>query len=221
MHINSLIEATKNDEIDLVFDMYAELYEKKFEKKAYIAEPGGTKEQAIKAIKLCLERNEDILDQIYYPNKDVFYSDEIKTLNRKILINIIENWNIKYRTNIQQENYLELLNKLEEEINSYEYKSDSRFLTYGRRDFLYQEFNDYLNETIQNNRTKYFNALINLDEYIRAESSFFNPSQIPTEQRNKFHKLLTKHDEYNKSGIICEEEKNILLQMINEFKTKL
>lgn len=221
IHINSLIEATKKDEIDLVFDMYAELYEKKFNKKAYIAEPSGTKEQAIKAIKLCLEKNEDLLDSIYYPNKDVYYSEEVKGLNRKILVNIIENWNIKYRTNIQNENYLELLNQLENEINNYEYKNDSRFMTYGRREFLYKEFIEYLNEAIENNRNKYFNALINLDEYIRAESSFFNPSQVPEEQRRNFHKLLSNHDEYNKSNIICHEEKEILLQMISEFKNKL
>ena len=80
---------------------------------------------------------------------------------------------------------------------------------------------DYLNESLQNTRTKYFNALINLDEYIRAESSFFNPSQVPEDKRKNFHKLLTSHDEYNKSNMICFEEKEILLQMINEFKKAL
>ena len=30
-----------------------------------------------------------------------------------------------------------------------------------------------------------------------------------------------EHNRYNKLGIICEEEKNILLDMINEFKDKI
>ena len=86
---------------------------------------------------------------------------------------------------------------------------------------LFKVDNLKINEAIENNRNKYFNALINLDEYIRAESSFFNPSQVPEEQRKNFHKLLSSHDEYNKSNIICHEEKEILLQMISEFKNKL
>ena len=39
-------------------------------KKAYVAEPSGTKEKTIEAIKTCLEKNEDLLDKILYPNFD-------------------------------------------------------------------------------------------------------------------------------------------------------
>ena len=61
---------------------------------------------------------------------------------------------------------MKLLNQLEEEINNYDYKNDNRFITYGRREFLLKEFMDYLNESLQNTRTKYFNALIDLDEFL-------------------------------------------------------
>ena len=44
-----------------------------FGKKAYIAEPNGTKEETIKAIKICLEKNEDILDQLLYSNNNSDY----------------------------------------------------------------------------------------------------------------------------------------------------
>ena len=94
-------------------------------------------------------------------------------------------------------------------------------MTYGRREFLLNEFMDYLNEHKTNNHSKYFNALINLEEYIKAETSFFNPSHISQEQRKDFHKLLTIHDEYNKLGIISLKEKEVIQIMINEFKTKL
>ena len=50
------------------FEKYSKLYEEKFGKRAYIAEPSGTIEQTIDAIKTCLEKNEDILDELLYSN---------------------------------------------------------------------------------------------------------------------------------------------------------
>lgn len=55
-------------DLDKEFDKYCELYKEKFGKNAYVAEPGGTKEETIDAIKECLEKNEDILDKLLYPN---------------------------------------------------------------------------------------------------------------------------------------------------------
>lgn len=55
-------------DLDKEFDKYCELYKEKFGKNAYVAEPGGTKEKTIDAIKECLEKNEDILDKLLYPN---------------------------------------------------------------------------------------------------------------------------------------------------------
>ena len=49
---------------------YAKLYEERFGKRAYIAEPSGTKEQTVEAIKVCLEKNEDLLDKLLYPNSE-------------------------------------------------------------------------------------------------------------------------------------------------------
>lgn len=63
--------------IDKEFNKYSKLYEKRFGKKAYIAEPSGTKEQTINAIKECLKRNEDILDDLLYPNLKKDMKDNI------------------------------------------------------------------------------------------------------------------------------------------------
>lgn len=232
--INDLSKENTTYEISKEYDRYAKMYEERFGKKAYIAEPSGTKEQAIKAIKKCLERNEDILDEIYYPNKHAYYSDKFtykegeieiispeEMLHRKVLANLIENWTLQNKINVSGENYLPLLNNLEEELNKAKYVKDNRFYTYGRRDFLRKEFSDILDEKIPYRPNRYFGALINLEEYIRAESSFFNPGQIPTELKKDFHNILRDHDRYNKIGIICEEEKNILLDMIQEFKRKI
>lgn len=64
------IEIKPLTEEDKEFEKYCKLYEEKFGKRAYIAEPSGTKEKTIEAIKTCLEKNEDLLDKILYPNFD-------------------------------------------------------------------------------------------------------------------------------------------------------
>lgn len=56
------------DDIDSEFKKYCDLYKEKFGKNAYIAVPSGSKKQTIEAIKECLKRNEDILDELLYPN---------------------------------------------------------------------------------------------------------------------------------------------------------
>lgn len=66
----------KNNELskeDKEFEKYLTLFKEKFGRDAYIAELSGTKEQTIKAIKICLEKNEDILDQLLYSNNNSDY----------------------------------------------------------------------------------------------------------------------------------------------------
>lgn len=60
------IPSSRDEELE----NYFKLYQEKFGKRAYIAEPGGTREQTIEAIKICLEKNEDLLDKLLYPNDD-------------------------------------------------------------------------------------------------------------------------------------------------------
>ena len=66
--INSVIDRDVIEEKDEEFEKYCALYKEKFGKDAYIAEPSGTKQQTIEAIKLCLKENQDMLDKIYYPD---------------------------------------------------------------------------------------------------------------------------------------------------------
>ena len=74
-------------EEDKEFEKYCKLYEERFGKKAYVAEPSGTKEKTIEAIKVCLEKNEDLLDKILYPNfnknmeSGILYSETKKDIN--------------------------------------------------------------------------------------------------------------------------------------------
>lgn len=59
------------------FEKYCNLYEERFGKKAYIAEPSGSKQQTIDAIKTCLEKNEDLLDKLLYSNFDKDMEDGV------------------------------------------------------------------------------------------------------------------------------------------------
>jgi len=84
--MNNMPEQPKT-QLDEEFDKYCKLYEERFNKRAYIPEPSGTKEFAIECIKKCLDENKDILDELYYPNfkKDmengVLYSETKQNLN--------------------------------------------------------------------------------------------------------------------------------------------
>lgn len=66
------IENTNLSEEDKEFEKYLKLFKERFGRNAYIAEPSGTKQQTIEAIKICLKENKDILDELLYPNTDKF-----------------------------------------------------------------------------------------------------------------------------------------------------
>lgn len=50
------------------FQEYCQLFQERFGRNAYIAEPSGTMKKTIDAIKICIEKDEDILDELLYPN---------------------------------------------------------------------------------------------------------------------------------------------------------
>lgn len=63
---------SKPTKIDKRYDKYSKKFKERFNREPYIAEPSGTKEQTIEAIKVCLKKNKDILDELLYPNSDKF-----------------------------------------------------------------------------------------------------------------------------------------------------
>ena len=66
------IENTNLSKEDKVFEKYLKLFKERFGRNAYIADPSGTKQQTIEAIKICLKKNKDILDELLYPNTDKY-----------------------------------------------------------------------------------------------------------------------------------------------------
>ena len=57
------------------FIEYSKKFKERFGREPYIAEPGGSIEKTIKAIKICLKKDKDILDKLLYPNK---YGKDVK-----------------------------------------------------------------------------------------------------------------------------------------------
>jgi len=67
--MNEFLDSTERYKLsneDIEFEKYCKLYEERFGKRAYIAEPSGTKQQTIDAIKKCLEENRDVLDELLF-----------------------------------------------------------------------------------------------------------------------------------------------------------
>jgi len=116
------------------------------------------------------------------------------------------------KNDITKEEYNDFFTYLENILNSYLYEVDPRFVIYGRRNFLHQEYNSFLNNN------NYLDALKNLEEYICDYTSFLTPADVPEYETRNFHDILKANDDYFKDGIICLQEKNIIIEMINEFR---
>lgn len=61
------------DDIDENYKYYSNLYFEIFRKKAFIANPGGSKEQTIDAIKKSLIEQKDLLGEILNPKEENIY----------------------------------------------------------------------------------------------------------------------------------------------------
>lgn len=86
-YMNKLIDEYEPRELteeEKEFEKYCKLYEEKFGKKAYIAEPSGSKQQTIDAIKTCLEKNEDLLDKLLYPYRNYDIDQMIQDIDKRL-----------------------------------------------------------------------------------------------------------------------------------------
>ena len=71
--INREQEQLTEEEIE--FFKYSKKFKERFGREPYIAELGGSIEQTINAIKICLKKDKDILDELLFPNK---YGENVK-----------------------------------------------------------------------------------------------------------------------------------------------
>ena len=137
-------------------------------------------------------------------------------LYRKELIEFEEQWISKHpNKNDNPQEYILFLDELKDIISKHDYETDERFVTYGRRDFLRNEFSDYLNEKTYSGRGKYNDAFVDLAEYYTG-NTWINMSSVPNGA--DFHKIDEEDSEYSKEGIICKQEVDIIKEMIEEFR---
>lgn len=66
------VVAKKQTRIERKYIKYSKKFKERFGRDVYIAEPGGTRKQTIEAIKICLKKNKDMLDEILCPDSDKF-----------------------------------------------------------------------------------------------------------------------------------------------------
>lgn len=124
---------------------------------------------------------------------------------------------------IPDKNYLDYFEEIKQKLSQYEFKEDTRFVTYGRLSFLKTELtdrlkDDKLKEPDPNWKDKWDNrmgAFWDLSDYIRGDR-YISIGQVPKEL--SFHEVLRKNDEYYKDGFICKQEKELILEMINEIE---
>lgn len=139
-------------------------------------------------------------------------------LKRKKLVGIMQTFYNEYQNETDQNRKKELMKNLmlnlEKELNTKKISSDDRFYTYCRREFLRKEFTDKLNkENIKMNNDYLLDAYYNLYDYI-SNDTWISLSSIPN--GISAQEVIKKDEEYKKSGVICLQEKEILLDMINE-----
>lgn len=118
-----------------------------------------------------------------------------------------------------------VLNRIKNILILSETKSDKNFITLGRREELFNEFNESINNiplTDDDIKTS-FNAI---KDYIHGQSWIEMDETIEVKDYKdkayrEYNKLLKKNEAYKESNNISTEEKNILLNMIDTFLTKI
>lgn len=109
----------------------------------------------------------------------------------------------------------EMLNTLKEAINNYKYKTDKDFFIDGRRKTLKEMI-----LTRETNERNIKESLFNFMEYVNCEYCSIDP-KIAMESKVHPVKFMNVWDKYKKKGIICLEEKNEILEMINHIENEI
>ena len=110
-----------------------------------------------------------------------------------------------------------LLEKLEIEISKHEYEIDKNFLMDGRRNYLRSNIEERLSRNDKFIKENILESLFNFWEFVNNEyyTITLEAVQRLNLTREEMENMCT---EYTKSGIICEQEKDVILEMIQTIK---
>lgn len=144
-------------------------------------------------------------------------------VDRKVKRNDIAKQIFECKENNSQNDYYveELLGIIEKIISVSNFESDEDFVFGGRKKFLYEEFNNYLDNTSSKSDESLFLAINNLEEFICNNNygSFIELANNSNMVDGKIiEKLRERNDKYSSKGYICLQEKEYIEQMINKLK---
>ena len=125
-------------------------------------------------------------------------------LYRRDLIKFINN-KFNYTRDDSSRLTKETLNDILKKINSHSYILDNRFYTYGKREMLEKEIKNYIENDLL------IDAFVDIYHYINADT-WINLSSIPENLNIK--EIIITNNEYKEDGIICEQEKNKIIEML-------
>lgn len=148
--------------------------------------------------------------------------DNNKVLKRKELIEIVDEF---YKSHprfspsnpiIEPKEILKTLNEIRNRINEVKfYYEDYNFFTCGRRDALKKEFYSFFKDQDMLDKGinfVYYFAFKNLTEYIECDVWV---------NKRYGQEVVEKSEQYKNKGIICEQEKDIILEIISEFEKRI
>lgn len=162
-----------------------------------------------------LETIADTLEKIRNQKSDL-------NIDRKELSEILEMFHNEIKDikpdEIDKSVFLKYLQLLKGKLNSREYSSDKRFVTYCRRDFLRQEMTDRLEQKVYTGINYLLEAFYDLEDYINNDTwiSIGSVLNLPNSKE-----IIENDISYKNDGKICKEEKEILINMIDEFIKKI
>ena len=113
----------------------------------------------------------------------------------------------------------QLLEYLENEISKHDFDTDTNFIMNGRRIALKEQIERGLSKNYSNTNEIVSDSLFNFVEFVSDEYSGIR--NLTKELRLSTQEILTMDDEYRKKGIICIQERDVILEIINTIKKSI
>lgn len=139
-----------------------------------------------------------------------------KFLNRNVLIHSVDSEKIWLKS-LSADAILDLLNKLIDEISKYDFELDENFVMNGRRNGLKNLIFERISKANNQYEEILKESLFNLWEFIGDEYDG-NLMEISKQLKLPLKKVIDMCEKYRLKNIICLQEKNIIIDIINEMK---
>ncbi len=137
-------------------------------------------------------------------------------LNRNDFINYVDSNKI-WSKSMNLDEIKEMLEYLKNEISKYEFDTDKNFIMNSRRKKLKSKIDSRLLKSEGNMNELVSESLFNFLEFV-SDEYFGDFISISRELGLSVQELTKMDDEYRKNGIICIQERDIILEIIQVIK---